>query len=114
MSVVRLPYIFVVLFFSWLNVNAQQKPNPVSGNISGRIVDVKNEPVAYATVTLLKKDSSVVNGDLSADDGSFKVTSTGTGIFMLRVQSMGLLTRYLSVQVTADTPNRKLGKIKLS
>jgi outer membrane receptor protein involved in Fe transport len=92
------------------SVFAQQNP----GNVSGKLTDPKNDPVSYATVTLLKTDSTVVNGDLSKDDGSFSITSVPTGSFILRIESVGMATKFINVQVTADAPDKKLGKIKLS
>jgi len=94
--------------------SAQTSGAPGTGSISGILVDSKSNPIAYATVTLLKKDSSVVNGDLSKDDGSFSISPTGIGDFLLRMEFMGLSTKYLPVQVTSDAPDKKLGKIKLA
>ena len=87
---------------------------PATGSISGKLVDAQNKPVSYATVTLLRSDSSVVNGDLSKDDGSFNITPTGIGNFRLVIQSIGVATKYMSVQITADAPDKKLGKIKIT
>jgi outer membrane receptor protein involved in Fe transport len=83
------------------------------GKVSGKITDDKNEAISYATVTLLRTDSSVVNGDLSKDDGSFSISPTGTGSFILRIQSLGLATQYINVTIAEDTPEKNLGKIKL-
>ncbi len=90
-----------------------QTGKPTTGSVSGKLVDGDNNPVSYATVTLLKMDSAVVNGALSSDDGTFNITPTGTGNFLLRIESMGLSKKIITVQITDSDPDKKLGKIKL-
>jgi len=85
-----------------------------TGQVTGKLIDDQNNPLSYATVTLLRKDSSVVNGDLSKDNGSFIITPTGTGNFILRIESLGLTTKYLAVSLTDDKPNKDLGKVKIT
>lgn len=87
--------------------------NSVVGSISGKLIDGKNEPVSFATVTLLKKDSSVLGGDLSKDDGTFSVSISGAGIYILRVEALGVKTKFFKVNVSTDSPNVNLGKIKI-
>ncbi len=84
------------------------------GKVSGTLKDAQNAPVSYATVTLMRKDSSIVNGDLSKDDGSFSIAPTGLGDFLLRVESIGVTTRFFNVSITADKPERNMGSISLS
>ena len=102
----------VVLLLKTIPAFTQTGAPPI-GSISGILVDSKNSPVSYANVTLLRSDSSVVNGDLSKDDGSFSI-ATNPGSFRLRIEFVGLATKYVTVQVTADQPDKKLGKIKLA
>jgi len=106
-----LTILFVALILSPVYA---QNPAPKPGSISGKLADAKNNPVSYATVTLLRNDSTVVNGDLSKDDGSFNITGTGIGSFRLRIESIGVITKTMNVEVTADAPDKKLGKITLT
>jgi iron complex outermembrane receptor protein len=106
-------FTFFILFFIGNGVFAQTGDLPATGSVSGILVDTKNVPVSYATVTLLRMDSSVVNGDLSKDDGSFRIFPTGLGGFLLRIESIGMITKFLSVQVTSDAQAKNLGSIKL-
>ncbi len=87
---------------------------PTTGEVSGKLIDGKNEPVPYATVTLMRMDSSIVTGDLSKDDGSFTIAPTGIGSFRLRIESIGVNTKYIRVNVSADSLEKRLGKIKIS
>ena len=85
-----------------------------TGRVSGKLTDAKNAPISYATVTLFRTDSSLVNGDLSKDDGSFSIGPTGLGKFYLKIESLGAATRFINVSVTADSAERNLGKIKIT
>ena len=103
----------LIFFFATTQVLAQSGGAPTTGSIAGKLVDAKNAPVSYATVTLLKADSSVINGDLSKEDGSFSISPTGIGNFRLRIESIGAVTKYVTVQVAPDALDKKLGNIKL-
>src|SRR5690606_32358883 len=69
---------------------------------------------SYATVTLLRMDSSVVNGDLTKDDGSFSIAPTGIGDFLLRIEAIGSDTKYVGVALTEAAPDKNTGSIKLA
>jgi outer membrane receptor protein involved in Fe transport len=96
-------------------VSAQQAPAPKPGKLSGSIVDSKNKPVSYATITLLKKDSSVVNGDLTKEDGSFKIESVDLGEYLLRINLIGYAEKYIDeINITPESLEKRFDKIKLS
>jgi hypothetical protein len=84
------------------------------GSISGKLADSKNKPISFATVTLMHMDSSVINGDISKDDGSFTISPTGTGNFRIRVESVGITTKFFTVAVTTDTPDKNVGTLKIA
>jgi hypothetical protein len=94
------------------------KPNTevvvAEGTISGKIMQGNNEPATYATVTLLTTDSSVVSGDLSNDKGEFKVQSIPAGKYLLRIETIGSTTKFITVTQETGKSNSKLGTIKLS
>ncbi|GAA4460330.1 outer membrane beta-barrel family protein [Nemorincola caseinilytica] len=86
----------------------------MSGSVSGKLTDGSGAPVAYANVTLLRADSSVANGDLSKDDGSFRISPVGEGSYTIRIESIGFTSKYVAVPVTAAKPDVKMGAIKLT
>ncbi len=119
MHLLRYPFftlIFVVATISSAFAQTKTTPPPTQnvGSISGKLVDNKNNPLSYATVTLLRADSSVINGDLTKDDGTFKIAPTGIGNFRLRIESIGVATKTIDVQIAADAPDKKLGNIKVT
>jgi len=94
--------------------SGEPKSAPDFGTVTGKIVDDQGEPIGYVNVTLMKLDSTVVNGDLTDEKGSFTITPTGAGKFILRIQSLGLATKYLSIEITVKNDYKDLGKIKLT
>ena len=110
--------IFLLLLSLWAGVAVAQTkgagdPGTTSGSVYGKLADAQGKPVSYATVTLLRNDSTIVGGDLSADDGSFTIKPSGFGSFLLRVSSIGFVTRVVPVQVKAEDPDKYAGTIKL-
>lgn len=95
----------------------QQRPaqQAQTGKLFGRLTDAQGKPVSYATVTLLRADSSVVNGDLSKDNGSFTIEPTGTGRFRLRISAIGFQPKTVdNIILTGESSEKDLGKLALT
>lgn len=102
-----------VLFFSTGSSFLYAQQTPATGRVYGKIADGKNKGIGYATVTLLKQDSTVVNGDLTKEDGTFNITPTGNGNFILRVSGIGAETKYVdNISITPQAAEKNLGTIK--
>lgn len=86
-----------------------------SGTLKGRIVGSGSKAaVAYATVTLLRSDSSVAGGDLTVDDGTFSVAIPAAGSYILRISALGFRDKIMGDLVfTTAAEQRKLGDITL-
>ncbi|MCD6013509.1 MAG: TonB-dependent receptor [Flavipsychrobacter sp.] len=106
--------LLLILFMCGMAKAYSQTGKPTSGSVSGKVTDAKNNAVGYATVTLLKMDSAVVNGDLTKEDGTFSISPTGTGSFLLRIESIGFTKKIISIEVPENDQDKRLGKIKLS
>lgn len=77
-------------------------------NITGKIVDEKGAPLAYANVVLLnRQDSAFVKGAVSNEDGSFVINSSCNG-GIIKVTSIGYKT------VFRDCQGENVGIIQLS
>ena len=76
-------------------------------NITGKVMDTKGEPLAFANVVLLNRtDSAFVKGAVSGEDGSFVIdTSCNGGI--IKVSSVGYKT------VCKDCTGENVGIIKM-
>ncbi len=102
-------------FFSYRTAAQIPQPgNTETGMLSGQLSDKNNTPVAYATVTLLRPDGSVVNGNLTDESGRFVITPTGTGTFSLKISAISFTEKILE-NITLQTGSMKtdLGTITL-
>ena len=62
-------------------------------NITGKVMDMKGEPLAFANVVLLNKtDSAFVKGAVSGEDGSFVIDSYCNG-GIIKVTSPDFVTQ---------------------
>ncbi len=109
-----------VLALSCLPLMAQfpfggSKGPTIKGKIEGIIVDsLTNEPVGFATVSLKKKGSSVVqDGVLSEENGSFSFPAVTNGSYELYISFLGYTEKKVSVQTTLKDPDATVGKVLL-
>ena len=65
--------------------------------ISGKLVDEKNGPLAYANVVLQQLDSTFVSGQTSNDKGDFRLSKVSQGDYRLVISSMGYQTLYIDL-----------------
>ncbi|HET6568995.1 MAG TPA: TonB-dependent receptor [Rhodothermales bacterium] len=88
------------------------------GRITGTVIDAKdNSPIPSATVAVWGvRDSSLVTGALSDEEGSFAVEGIRPGRYYVRISSLGYETQTIS-DVTLRAPSAmavKLGTVKLA
>ena len=61
-----------------------------SSQLNGKIVDTQDQPLLGASVLLLNAaDSSLAKGNISNDDGSFRLDEINAGNYLLRVTMVG-------------------------
>lgn len=76
-------------------------------NITGKVMDTKGEPLAFANVVLLNRtDSAFVKGAVSGEDGSFAIDSSCNG-GIIKVTSVGYKT------ICKDCTGENVGIIKM-
>ncbi len=94
------------LFFSFL-ASAQQKIN-----IKGIILDETNQPLYFATLSMLtQKDSVNVANQFSKEDGSFEFQSLASQKYILKISLVGFATTFQTITDSAE--NIDLGKLYL-
>ncbi|MEZ4903882.1 MAG: TonB-dependent receptor [Spirosomataceae bacterium] len=60
------------------------------GQISGKAINAKNEPILFANVSLFDaKDSSLVAGATTDEEGAFLIASLKIGLFYIQISSIG-------------------------
>lgn len=82
--------LLILLFLSNM-LMAQQN----EGQISGFVYNPDNEPALYSTVVLLNKDSVLVKGAFSQEDGSFVLEKIIPGNYFVQIRNIEFQT-YLS------------------
>ena len=98
--------ILIICLLTSLGMNAQ-------GDVTGKIIDSESkEGIIQASVALLKTDSTLVAGTVSAVDGSFKLKATKAGSYLLRVTYVGYTSLFRKVSVAKG--DVALGSIPLS
>ncbi len=82
--------------------------------IVGNVLDyTTKKPVEFATIAILKTDSSLVNGSVSSPEGKFAVIGLVPGNYIVQVTFIGYERKYISVVLADDTdkPVLKMGTI---
>lgn len=89
---------------------------PAIGEVIGRVLNGKtNKGVGFATVEVLRaKDSSVVSGALSKDNGDFNIDQLPPGKFILHINFVGSSPVYHAFALTPNNLSLDLGNFKLT
>ena len=99
-------------FFVWLFVFPTNGYSQTS--LSGTVSDA-NGPMGFANVLVLSSaDSSLVKGDVTADDGTFSIASVPPGRYLLSASMVGYREhRSEMFEVKPGAPQMQLGNIEL-
>ncbi len=83
-------FLFLILLLRMIPLSAQEH----SCNLNGRVIDGKSKsPIGFAAVTLhSKKDSSLITGSLTDEQGLFTINGVAPGLYRLKVKYMGYQT----------------------
>ena len=86
--------------------------NTTSYTLEGRVVESSTDnAIGYATVALLRADSTVVTAAAADAVGDFKLSTKEAGTYTLQVSSVGYTTLNRSVEIVEE--RTKLGKVAL-
>lgn len=82
--------------------------------VTGTVVESDTkEPLSLTSIQLLRKDSTMAAGGLTADNGSFKITAPADGQYILKVTSVGFKTLTRNVTI-AGGKNAGLGTLAMN
>lgn len=86
--------------------------NTTSYTLEGRVVEASTDnAIGYATVALLRADSTVVTAAAADAVGDFKLSTKEAGTYTLQISSVGYTTLNRSVEIVEE--RTKLGKVAL-
>lgn len=99
-------------FLALLPANAQRGPGGqrAAGRVYGRLLDENKKPVPFASIGILRGDSTV-GGALVQENGDFDVPNLPLGGLKLRAVAMGYAPAEKSFTLTADQPAQDLGNL---
>lgn len=112
----------ILLFTGWLLLfcitAAAQQPGgrgaAANGTIYGKLQDAQTgKPVGYASVALLRPDSTVQTGMLSKTNGDFRFENLPHNKYILRINFIGYTTQYKNAPLSGKTTSIDVGNIKL-
>ncbi len=84
-------------------------------NIRGAVIDSKNQPIAFASIYIIKAiDSSNVMGAVTNEAGQFIVDNLKFSNYMVRINALGFSERWFKVSLTETNSTAALGKITLT
>ncbi len=67
--------------------------------VSGSVADSHGDPLPFATVSLLRADSTLATGCVSQADGTFSMSVGKAGDYILRASFVGYKSGYVSISV---------------
>ncbi len=106
----------LVLFLLTAGISAAMEYNAPKGHLKGTIVDSKSsEPVQYANVLLKQvKDSSLVAGTVTGNNGEFILPNIPEGKYYLVVTYIGYKKKTVeNITVSQSDQEKTIGAIKL-
>jgi outer membrane cobalamin receptor len=81
-----------------------------SSNLMGKITEAQtHQPVAYATIELLKADSSRVKGALANENGTFHFDGVKIGHYIISIKALGYATKKMSVSIVEGANIQDIG-----
>jgi len=82
----------------------------ISGNVKGKVLDENNQPIEFATATLLDpKTKQVIKGEVSNAKGEFNITKVSSGNYILSVSMVGFQRNDI-YQIVIDNNNTVIEK----
>lgn len=101
----------LLLMITALSTSAMAQ-NTTSYTLEGRVVESSTDnAIGYATVALLRADSTVVTAAAADAVGNFKLSTKEAGTYTLQISSVGYTTLNRSVEIVEE--RTKLGKVAL-
>lgn len=101
----------LLLMITALSTSAMAQ-NTTSYTLEGRVVEASTDnSIGYATVALLRADSTVVTAAAADAVGDFKLSTKEAGTYTLQISSVGYTTLNRSVEIVEE--RTKLGKVAL-
>lgn len=85
-----------------------------NATLSGSVTDSKDATLPFVNILLLEaKDSSLIKGTTTDENGSFQLEDLNAGNFLVLISSIGYTKSYFGPLELAEGETKSLGKIVL-
>ena len=107
-------FILLLMFLS-IHMMGRARPYPeIFGSVTGIVMDREfQEPIPYATISVKDSTGQIIEGTVSAVDGSFTLEKLAGGNYIFQVQFMGYKTFSQAVAVSEKKREFNMGQIFL-
>lgn len=107
--------LFLLVFSIHFNSAFSQMPKMNIGHVYGKIIDAKTKaPMGYTSVALHTPTDSLIDGQLTEDNGDFSLNNLPLGKYKLRITSVGYTTVIKDISIGFNNADQELGNIPLS
>jgi len=105
-----LAFVLILVVLPFQSLEARQH----SSNISGSVQDPENQPVEFATISLITADSLFVKGGVTDAGGEFTIRSIDPGTYRLEIRNIAFERYYSDLLEIGSEETMKLEPITLS
>ncbi len=87
---------------------------PKNGTISGKVIDAATkEAIPYATIVIKDLNKKTITGDITDENGSFKISKVPEGKNIVEVQFIGYKTYSKEINLTSQNLKYDMGTVAL-
>jgi len=106
--------LFVLLISGMVSNVFATEPEPKIGSITGKVIDNKQQGIAYAAIVIKSIEGETITGGITTEDGNFEIDKLPEGSFILEVQFIGYKTVSREVNLVSGSLKQNLGTISLT
>ena len=113
----KLILLVITTFFLFLTASAQipSDYNPVSGVVSGKVVDNSTkQALPYVNIVIKDATNKIITGSITDDDGNFIIKKIPEGETLVEIQFIGYKTETRKITISRGNTKIDLGTISLS
>ncbi|MFZ1517977.1 MAG: TonB-dependent receptor [Ignavibacteriaceae bacterium] len=107
-------YIIIILVITSIQFYPQRNPDGINGgSVSGTVLDFESKhTIEYANIVLLSdKDSSLINGTVTDENGIFILSKIQPGKYLVEVRFIGYKNEIFNIEITPANKLIDFGEI---
>lgn len=106
--------LFMSSFLGYAQRPTSTETETAKGSISGLVLDAELKvALPYVNIIVKDKDSQIITGSITSEDGKFKITNIPLGDINVSVQYIGFKTISKNIKISKDNLNVDMGSFLL-